>query len=73
MATTYRPKSKEVEDAFEELREEFKNQTNNQEYGKNATLNFAILLAKEKLDELNGQIKSGQRQKLDAAEGIRGD
>ncbi len=72
MTATYRPKSDRVDDAFEEIREEFKDQTNNQEYGKNAALNYAIILAKQKLDELNGQVKSGKRQKLEAADAVRG-
>lgn len=71
-STTYRAKSDEVDEAFEEVREEFKKVKNNQEYGKNGALNYAVLLAREFLHQLNGQIRHGKKRKSDLAEDITG-
>lgn len=70
MATTFRPKNKAVENSFSRLQEEYADLTSRESYGKNATLNFAILLAEKYLEELNAEIDNLEDKKRQLVEAV---
>lgn len=67
MAITFRTKSENVEKRFEALKSELEDRTNNQTYGNNATLNMAINMAYEKLQEDEEELEriNDDRKKLE--------
>lgn len=58
--TNFRSRSEEIENKLEFLQDELKDLTSNRKSSKNQALNFAVILAFEKLNDINEALEYSQ-------------